>query len=436
MKDDQLYVLDGDDKRELDELRRKVRSLVITREGPTRPVRPVEDTSAWHTWVRLYSGTAVGGFYPGTLATYDTITKAFEDNAPADTVWVKQSEGKTLREGVYYWCRLEGNLTNSGDMRPLYLIGPTDITTVHAARMSLLQASDTGTQAVAVSSTAGGGSLVAFDTLEYDTDGFYHSNTTFGVPNGLEGLYHLTGNVRLRNEGATATNVTIRLMWRNALDTQDLARVTVSLPSGSGAQGLDILGACVSADAAMNGGGVAVDQVWLVAGYDDAAGPLVTGANLSLHRIGPVPAILDTNIGGGSGSGSGSGGGTGTSCSCDGLCGDPGVPSTLAATFTSKVGAWAAMPDSATLSCSENGLGGHIWLAGGSLATVFGEPQLSEVGCGASFGNTGVPHWGWTGTSGSGHSVACDAGNTCLPFSAVFHVDDGAGNTMTVTVVG
>ncbi len=198
MKDDQLYVLDGDDKRELDELRRKVRSLVITREGPTRPVRPVEDTSAWHTWVRLFSSTKVGGFYPGTLGFFDTVTKSFGDLGPEDTVWIREATSKPLKQGIYYWCRLEGDLTTTVDTRALYLVSLPD-QTINAARMSLLQASETGTQAIAVSSTAGGGSLVVFDTLEYDTDSYYHSNTTFGVPNGLEGLYHLTGSKCMPN---------------------------------------------------------------------------------------------------------------------------------------------------------------------------------------------------------------------------------------------
>jgi hypothetical protein len=130
--------------------------------------------------------------------------------------------------------------------------------------------------------------------------------------------------------------------------------------------------------------------------------------------------------------GGGGGGGTGISCSCAGGCSGVGA---LTATYTDTVGAWTAMPDSATLPCQPVNAGAdHAWYVVAGVATVFGQGQASEIACGSGSAS-GVPIFAWTDADGVGHVVECEAGNTCSPFSAVFKVDDGAGNTMTVTVI-
>ncbi len=297
MKDDQLYVLDGDDKRELDELRRKVRSLVITREGPTRPVRPVEDTSAWHTWVKLFSSATVGGYYPGTLATYDTIAKAYVDSDTPDTVWVADSKGLSLRPNVYYWCRLEGDLTTTVDTRALYLHQADEV--VHAARLSTLA----GSLSQALTFSAGDwNGRVSYSTLEYDTDSYWFGSVgnIFVIPSGYGGLYHCEGNVQYTTDHTVGTLLSLYISTGTSMAFPAALDYTPVTPGTSEAKcGLTVSGDLILADGAFI-------ELFARASQD---GVTVVGANFSLRRVGPAPAILNTDISGGSGSGSGSGGG-------------------------------------------------------------------------------------------------------------------------------
>ncbi len=129
-----------------------------------------------------------------------------------------------------------------------------------------------------------------------------------------------------------------------------------------------------------------------------------------------------------SGSGSGSGGGGGNCCA--GECGSSGVAGTLTATVTAKVGCFTSFPDTITWTCTDNGIGGHFWFPD-STSTVCGHTNPTSIYCAAG----SPPNFGYTNSSGSSSATPAQAGYTCNPFSAVFLVDDGAGNTCTVTVV-
>ena len=108
------------------------------------------------------------------------------------------------------------------------------------------------------------------------------------------------------------------------------------------------------------------------------------------------------------------------------LRGDPGVPATLTATITSTTGCWAAGPATFAMGCLDDGAGSHFWSASSALGTC--GAQLPDIACVA-----GVP----TLSLGGGITpVTAQAGYTCDPFSAVFLVNDGAGNSCTVTVTG
>jgi hypothetical protein len=138
------------------------------------------------------------------------------------------------------------------------------------------------------------------------------------------------------------------------------------------------------------------------------------------------------------GSGSGSGGGGGGPCpACDCLaCGSPGISPTLTATITDKVGAFVDLPDTLGFGCVDFG-SGHLWQATATVTVtldgtpVTGTPQVSG-------GTGGVPVLGMPfGVTPSGPAEAHpDMGYSCYPFLGVYHLDDGLGNTATVTILG
>ncbi len=143
----------------------------------------------------------------------------------------------------------------------------------------------------------------------------------------------------------------------------------------------------------------------------------------------------------GSGSGSGSGG---TDCFC-GACGAGGGPTTLTATVTSASGCYTSAPATIAYSCCSDTLGGVTFHAYAPVSTVTCCGQSSGA-CNAS----GIGIWEIAGmgetcsstipfilmpmNTGGNFVVQAQPGWTCNPFSAVFLVDDGAGDTMTVTV--
>ena len=133
----------------------------------------------------------------------------------------------------------------------------------------------------------------------------------------------------------------------------------------------------------------------------------------------------------GSGSGSGGGGGTGGNC-CLSPC-DPGQNPHLVATVTNATGCFEDLPSTIDFECVTTLSIEHNW---DSLTNL-------SAACGMA-GNQGV------------FNIACptattlrlrifksplitntnaETGYTCSPLTAVFHVNDGAGNTFTLTVV-
>lgn len=120
----------------------------------------------------------------------------------------------------------------------------------------------------------------------------------------------------------------------------------------------------------------------------------------------------------------GGGGGSSGSFDCSGQA-DPLLPN-LTATVTNKVGCFTGMPDSFTF------VGGEIlWTAdtpdfacGGGCTYAAWEIASTTMNLGAS--TTG-------GCAGPGF-WAPEAGGICDPVVAVYLVDDGAGNTCTITV--
>ena len=139
----------------------------------------------------------------------------------------------------------------------------------------------------------------------------------------------------------------------------------------------------------------------------------------------PATVSLAASCGPGCGSGSGSGSASGGSSCCDGACtGD------LSATITGATGCYASLPALLSLRCINAGGDIHYWfyespsVCGGLLLTV---------SCVHPDGSTGSPMlYVQRGTTSIAYTP--QAGWTCSPFSAVYDVDDGAGDTMTVTV--
>jgi hypothetical protein len=121
--------------------------------------------------------------------------------------------------------------------------------------------------------------------------------------------------------------------------------------------------------------------------------------------------------------GSGSGSGAASDC-CTGLCGDPGTPGTLTATVTDKTGDFTALPDTLDFDCTDSGANTHEWFAADS----------SAVACKTAHGNQPCLEL-VNPVSGPTLTYPPEPGYTCSPFAAVYLVDDGAGNTCTVTVV-
>ncbi len=119
-------------------------------------------------------------------------------------------------------------------------------------------------------------------------------------------------------------------------------------------------------------------------------------------------------------------GDVGADC-CTGSCADGNVSSTLTATVTDKVGCFTSLPSTLDFSCQDSSPGFHFW----ELTTTISACGHTggEIGC-----TSGVPTLSLTG--GVLLSTLAEAGYVCYPFSAVFLLDDGGGNTATITVVG
>lgn len=135
--------------------------------------------------------------------------------------------------------------------------------------------------------------------------------------------------------------------------------------------------------------------------------------------------FTDGELCGSSGSGGGPGG-----C-CDGICGTPGVPSVLTGTVTSKVGCFTTLPDTINFYCQDSGAG-HTWDA------IVVEDYCGNVGPSAwqIKCSTGDGNLFWIGTPdlpGIRDTVP-ESGFTCVPFSAVYLLNDNAGNSVTITV--
>ncbi len=129
----------------------------------------------------------------------------------------------------------------------------------------------------------------------------------------------------------------------------------------------------------------------------------------------------------------GSGSGGDASC-CDGVCEDGDVSSTLTATVTAKVGCFTDFPDTITYTCADDGIGGHTWDAD-STFTACGHVNPGGIACSLNGGEL-EPAFVWTNPANVVQTTFPDAGFVCYPFAAVYHCDDGAGNTATVTVTG
>ncbi len=97
---------------------------------------------------------------------------------------------------------------------------------------------------------------------------------------------------------------------------------------------------------------------------------------------------------------------------------------TLAATVTAKVGCFVDYPDVITYTRADDGTGGHIY----SQSSECFKACSSYISC-----TDGVPQW--QNQTGTQRAVA-DKGFIRYPFAAVFHVDDGAGNSATITAIG
>jgi len=124
-------------------------------------------------------------------------------------------------------------------------------------------------------------------------------------------------------------------------------------------------------------------------------------------------------------------GGGGNAACVTGGCGSAGVPATLTATVTAPVGCYVGMAGSFTLACQtfvSSGVTSHYWQA------------ASMPICGAAFavptvmGSTSAPPSLNLGLSAGAGTANADAGYSCSPFAAVFHVNDNAGNSCTVAV--
>ncbi len=118
-----------------------------------------------------------------------------------------------------------------------------------------------------------------------------------------------------------------------------------------------------------------------------------------------------------------------TNC-CSGNCGDPGRPLTLDFTVTAKVGCMTSLPDSGTLSC-----GGGADAVNWSVAISACGADTLLVGCldgvlTCILEASGIVVNGFQANAELGY--ICDAGS----FFATFNMDDGAGNSCTITVTG
>ncbi len=125
------------------------------------------------------------------------------------------------------------------------------------------------------------------------------------------------------------------------------------------------------------------------------------------------------------------GSGSGSGDCCFGTCGSAGVSATLTGTVTDKVGCFTLQTGTLIYTCQNGGgAGNHFW-----------QLTSGDLGCGSSAGNinacsAGVAITPILSLGGGLTPVTADAGYTCSPFSAVFHYNDGAGNSCTITVVG
>ena len=144
-------------------------------------------------------------------------------------------------------------------------------------------------------------------------------------------------------------------------------------------------------------------------------GSLITYADAGWDCSGTLDATFDVDDGAGNsclvvfGSG-GTGCGTSTSA-------------TLQATITNAMGGCVGSPASFRLTC---GGGGTSWINSSAWTCGIGSAQVYlDTGTGLLM----------AGAGGIGPTAA-DAGWTLSPVSAVFHMDDGSGDSFTMTVVG
>jgi hypothetical protein len=153
-----------------------------------------------------------------------------------------------------------------------------------------------------------------------------------------------------------------------------------------------------------------------------AAGP-DAGQFFSATVSGDLSACAPTSGGGGTGSG-------GPNC-CAGDCGDPGVAATLTGTVTGATGCYASLPSTLDFGCGTITGGGHFWAVSPPV-TICGQ---ADSGFTVACFEGALSLEFFDAPAGGALRVAAQPGYTCSPFSAVFLVHDGQGNTMTVTVV-
>jgi hypothetical protein len=122
-----------------------------------------------------------------------------------------------------------------------------------------------------------------------------------------------------------------------------------------------------------------------------------------------------------------SGSGPPSSACCTGNCGDANVAGTLTATLTAPTGCYVGVPPVINFICQPLLPFGHRWLQTSNFPYCGGSGP-SVITC---LSETLPPLWGDT----AGHIITPQPGYTCFPFSAIYLITDGAGSSVTLTVV-
>lgn len=363
---------------------------------------PPPETIEIH-WVRISSTTKTDSRYPGHRYTRDGAANTFTE---AETCWVYGPNGMTLATGIYYPAKLAGVKADDG-------------LAIYDA-VSSSECSFSGAKA-AISSTV----TLPWDSLTtiplgleiFDT-GSYHSPANTSILIAPEhGTYSIIGSVSITGGslGANGSTGSRQVeIWGN-IDGSDTRLQGVT--SSGDTYFLNGHDQTLSVHVQLGAGDYVFLRAWQKMDSSDVMD--IADASLSIIRLSCAGAATA----GGAGSGSGGSGFSSGNCCTD--IGGSALPSAVA-TVTNAAGRFGAVPSSLNFAseADPNNAGKFRWDCTTAAVTDWYIDLCSNV--------DGVPQ---ILLIGYGTTILAENGYVCDTFSAVFSYDDGAGNSITITVL-